>query len=227
MNYFYSASVMGYGNGRKWHKMYNFPNFIKVTKTITMEPITGIPFAILKFGNTVWNKVGLHNVGFKKWYYQYNYKLTKKERSNIIVSLAGTDDDIQAMVYSLEYLHINGIELNFSCPNYKDFENKVIPVSKHPIYLKLRYNQDPYKYELDKINGIRLNSIPTKFGGLSGKAAKKKNWEFIKKFNKEGLNVAGCSFSKYDDLIMLENFGCGEIGIGVVILTNPLLVESL
>ena len=89
-------------------------------------------------------------------------------------------------------------------------------------YLKLNHTQDPYKYDLDNVTGIRMNSVPTICGGLSGKAAQKKNWEFIKRYNKEGLNVAGCSFTSFEDIKKLEeDMGCKEAGIGSIMLTNP------
>ena len=115
----------------------------------------------------------------------------------------------------------------FSCPNIKSFNNKKVPKTKYPLYLKLNCLQDPYEYNLDNIEGIRLNSIPTIFGGLSGEAAKEKNWKWIKRYIKEGLNIAGCSFSDMIDILELNQMGCKEIGIGSTILTNPILIESL
>lgn len=224
MNYFYSASVMGYGAGRKWHKNYNFPNFPRVTKTLTWKPKYGVPFAILKFGDTIWNRVGLHNIGILNW---KRYYMSPSTSSNTVVSLAGTDYEIESMVYMLKRSCIAGIELNFSCPNHRSFNNKNIPKSNHPIYLKLRHDQDPYKYDLDNVAGIRLNSVPWVVGGLSGKAARKHNWVFIERFNKEGLNVAGCSFVNNYDLFCLKELGCKEVGIGSTILTNPKLIERL
>ena len=223
MNYFYSAGVMGYGTGRFWHKAYNFPSFTRVTKTLTMVSKSGCPFAIIKVGNTVWNKVSLHNMGIWNWYYK-NYV----GEGNIIVSLAGTDYEVAFMIDRfLNDIHISGVELNFSCPNVKSFKNKRTPLSKVPLYLKLNHLQDPYDYDLDKITGIRLNSVPKFFGGVSGKAAQKYNWPWIEKFNKEGLNVAGCSCNTIDDMKYMEDIGCKEIGLGSIVLTNPHLVESL
>jgi len=223
MKYFYSAGVMGYGNGRFWHKAYNFPNFTRVTKTLTIGFKTGHPFAVIVVGNTVWNRVSLHNTGIRSWLYQ-NYMV----KGNIIVSIAGTDLEIDLMVGGcLDNMPISGAELNFSCPNVKSFKNKNIPKSEVPLYLKLNHLQDPYDYDLDKITGIRLNSVPKFFGGISGKAAQKYNWPWIEKFNKEGLNVAGCSCNTVDDLKYMEDIGCKEVGLGSIVLTNPYLVETL
>ena len=127
----------------------------------------------------------------------------------------------------LRDIHISGVELNFSCPNVKSFENKRIPLLKTPLYLKLNHLQDPYDYDLDKVTGIRLNSVPKFFGGVSGKSAQKYNWPWIEKFNKEGLNVAGCSCNTVDDLKHMEDIGCKEVGLGSIVLTNPHLIETL
>jgi len=227
MKYFYSA--MGYGDGYKWHKKYNFPNFPRVTRTITHNRKIGLSFAILKFRNSVWNRVGLHNMGLTKWL-NYYYSRLDCHDIDIILSIAGSDSEIKYMTQVIENLNlhnIKGIELNFSCPNVKGFNNKEIPKSKYLLYLKLNYLQDPYEYDLDNIKGIRLNSIPTIFGGLSGKAAKEKNWEWIKRHIKEGLNITGCSFSNMSDIIELSHIGCKEVGIGSTILTNPILIEML
>ena len=222
MEFFYSASVMGYGFGRSWHECFNFYGFPRVTKTLTMNSKFGIPFAIIRFGNTIWNRVGLHNCGFNKWRARYNYF----GLSNITVSIAGSFIDLDYMASCLDSMGVGGIELNFSCPNHKPFEYTDLPNSiKAPMYLKLNHKQDPYSFDLDKIKGIRVNSIPTVFGGLSGKAAQEKNWEFIKKFNRESLNVSGCSILEEEDIKRMEDIGCKDIGIGSVILTRPKFVE--
>lgn len=224
MNFFYSAAVMGYGNGRIWHRYLNLPTWSRVTKTLTLEPKLGWPFAVVKIGNTIWNKVGLHNYGFHKWFERFS----NVNKDEMVVSIAGHDDEIVEMVDKLNEYEIGGIELNFSCPNVKSFGNKIIPFSKHKVYLKLNYKQDPYEYDLDNVEGIRLNSVPTFFGGLSGKYAQKHNWPMIKKWNYEGLNVAGSSITAYKDYLYLKEFcGCKEIGIGSLVLTNVRLIQEL
>lgn len=228
MKYFYSAAVMGYGDGRWWHKFYDFPHFPRVTKTLTANPICGNPLAVIKLGSSVYNRIGLHNIGFYDWLTNYvGCKYDTSDKPNITVSIAGSDAQIRTMIWYMErYDGIYDIELNFSCPNVRSFNNAHIPNTSHNIYLKLNYKMDPYQYDLDKVKGIRLNSVPLKVCGGSGKVAKDKNWGFIRQFGKE-LNVAGCSFNSMDDINKLEDMGCTEIGIGSTILTNPKLIESL
>lgn len=223
---------MGYGLGREWHLDYNFPKFKRVTQTLTLLKNVGMPYAILKFGSSFWNKVGFHNIGIDRWLDDYWYKFSKEEKERIIVSIAGTDFALEMLIECLNDVCLNaaGIELNYSCPNVRDNKNRFTPKyisDRLPVYLKLNYLQDPYSYDLDCISGIRVNSVPKYFGGVSGKIAQKHNWEFIKKFNKEGLNVAGCSCVTMDDIYYMEDLGCKEVGIGTVIIANPKLVEGL
>lgn len=222
MDFFYSASVLGYGKGRFWHKFFNFPKLPFVTKSITINPIKGRPWAVIRWGQSVYNNVRLHNVGFSEWR-QHHYC------SSAIVSLTGCDYEIEWMVEQLENLDIAGIELNFSCPNVTSFRNQQIPKSIHPIYLKLSHKHDPDQYDLSRVKGIRLNSVRQNCGWAgSGEIAQKNNWQFIKRFQKDGLNIAGCSFTTYDDLKYLDEYlGCTEVGIGSAILINPRLIESI
>lgn len=224
---------MGYGDGYWWHRFFNFPKLPFVTKTLTLKPKIGMPMAIVKWKNSVWNRVGLHNIGVEEWFRQYGQSAPEET----ILSIAGNDDEIGNLIDRLDLfcgLFLSGIELNFSCPNIKSYKNKRIPyasylmkILKCPLYLKLNHKQNPFKYDLSDISGIRVNSVPTLVGGLSGKVAQKKNWEFIRRCNREGLNVAGCSFTSLDDIKRLEDMGCKEIGIGSIMLTDPKLVERL
>lgn len=213
---------MKYGKGRFWHKFFNFPKLPFVTKSITIKPIRGRPWAVIRWGQSVYNNVRLHNIGFSEWCQHYCC-------SSAIVSLTGKDHEIEWMVDQLEILNVAGIELNFSCPNVTSFRNRNIPNSTHPTYLKLSYNQDPDYYDLSKVKGIRLNSVRQNCGWAgSGKIAQKDNWRFIKRFQKDGLNIAGCSFTSHDDLKYIEEYlGCTEVGIGSAILINPRLIEKI
>jgi dihydroorotate dehydrogenase len=196
------------------------PKFPITTKTLTYKKKIGYPFAIMRMGNSIWNRVSLHNIGIDNWI-SLNIK-------NVIVSIAGEPYELDVMVEKLNSLNILGIELNYSCPNHKKFSYKTITTkSKHPLYLKLRYTDNPYTYNLDIIKGIRLNSIPAFGGGMSGKYAQKYNWQSLRNWLSDGLSVAGCSFVSTTDLKRLEDMGCLEVGIGSSILINPKLIEKL
>ncbi len=225
MKFFYSASTMEYGLGYKWHRKYNFPNYPRVTRTLTWDKRTGLPFAIVKYGDSVWNKVSLHNIGIFNWLKDYYCP----QWMSVVVSIAGYDAQIENMIRIFEdmKLHITGVELNFSCPNIKGFNNVTTPKTRFPLYLKLNHTQNPYDYDLTDVEGIRVNSVPTLVGGLSGKAAQEKNWKWIEKYISEGLNIAGCSFTSINDIMTLYKMGCKEIGIGSIIMTNPRLVEQI
>ncbi len=218
MKFFYTAGSMGFGKGYLWHKFFKFPKFPIVTKTITLNPKRGNPFAILHLGNSIWNKIALHNIGIQQW-------LNNFYDPNLILSVAGTDEEILRMIELLGEKPLKGLELNFSCPNVKGFENKSIPDTKYELNLKLNYKQNPYDYDLTKIKRICLNSIPYIGGGMSGRLARKLNWDFIIKF--KDLPVVGASFVSFKDLQRLSELGCREIAIGTVLLINPFLVTKL
>jgi len=222
MKYFYQSGAMGYGGeGYFWHRFlpYIFPIFPIVTKTITMASKIGIPFAVIPFGKSVWNRISWHNPGFFKW-------MALHHNPDLILSLGGTDSEIRIMIQFLELVKMKlaGIELNFSCP-HENCNNKVIPKTDYKIYLKLRANQNPYKYDLSEIERIHLNTLPGWFGGISGERSKEKNWAFIEKYRE--LPIAGCSFHSMNDIRVLEALGCEYTGIGSIIITNPKLVSIL
>ena len=223
MNYFYAAGSMGLGDGYFWHKFlgFKFPPFPIITKTITLKPKIGYPYAIIITGKSVFNHVAHHNLGFEHF-------LRNHHREDLIISLAGSDEEIEYMVNVLDNYKLKGIQLSFSCPNVQDNKNKLIPKSKHDLYLKLNHLQDPYKYDLNEIKAITVNSVPCFFGGGSGKFAQKYNWKFIKKFNYDGLNVHGSSFINETDIKYLNEYcGCENFSIGTAMLINPKMIEKL
>ena len=217
--YFYAAASMGFGQGYKWHKFFKFPKFDIITKTVTLKPRIGNPFMIFHLGSSIYNRIKLHNFGIHNWIKNYY-------DPNLILSIAGTDDEIDEIIHILHDRPLRGIELNFSCPNVRSFENKRIPKTNYKLFLKLNYTQDPYNYDLDKVERIDLNSVSKFYGGVSGKLAKKYNWDFINKYR--NISISGCSFSSIDEIKELEEyFGCTEISIGSIMLINPFLVENL
>ena len=228
MKFFYQSGAMGYGEGYAWHSMFgSFPDFPIVTKTFTLKKKKGTPWKILwlpGIGESTWNKVALHNPGLENVVKDYDSCF-----KDIIVSIHGTDGEIQVMCDTLDPCDIKGIELNYSCPNVANKMNKRIPETDHPLYLKLNYTQNPTHYDLDRIERINLNSIPTRYGGISGKYAQQYNWKYIEKWREKiETPISGCSWVCEDDIRYLHNvLKCEYIGIGSQMLTIPSLIQDL
>ena len=229
--FFYQSGAMGYGAGWWWHKIVKpFPKFPIVTKTLTMRPKTGRPWSILWvpfFGKSTWNRIRLHNPGIMKWKSKCLELRFVANPDGMILSLHGTDDEIQYMCNLLSDYKLDGIELNYSCPSVKNEKNKVLPKTKFPLYLKLNYKQNPCDYDMERIERVHLNSVPMYGGGVSGKRAQKLNWQFIRDWQKRGINVAGASWTSRNDIYRLVDMGCTHIGIGSQMLTDPKLVREL
>jgi hypothetical protein len=225
MKYFYSAGAVGYGSGWWWHRFFSFPVLPFVTKTLTLYQKKGNKYLIIPdFRGSIYNKVGLDNIGIHSFIGKYKCSSTPRT-----ISIAGPDEYIKRMMDLIDLFlpKEDKIELNFSCPNVESFKNRWIPKTNRDLYLKLNCTQSPYSYNLSNIKGICFNSVPMKFCAGSGKIAQKKNWKFIKILNRHGLNVAGCSAQNFEDVKILEDMGCTEIGIGSAMLTNPFFVETL
>lgn len=239
IKFFYSAASMGlYGQGHFWHRFVPaFPDFPRVTKTVTLKPIVGTPWRFIWVPRVgMWNRIGLHNPGFDEWrkFWINNHQVLS--RKDVIISLAGSSEDLYNMISLLDSLgniELGGIEINNSCPNHDlRCPPREISISqKFPMSLKLAYHQNPEKYDLDKFDRISLNSVPTGRrigGGLSGKWAQVKNWSFILTYqNKLDIPIAGCSITHLDHVKQMEDYGCEEIAIGSLCLTNPGLVRRL
>lgn len=249
MKYFYSSATMGfYGEGYWWHKFVSggFPKLPFVAKTVTYKPKEGKPlnFCKILFSKSMWNKIGLHNMGFYTWCSEYK-KLPQDVKERLIPSIAGSDEEIQKM---LDYMYDEGfvlpmVELNFSCPNVISHFNVNLPKSDFDLSLKLSWKDDPYLYNdiksrWKKVKRITLNSIPAKLvsrfwkdGAISGEKAQPYNWHFIgeniKKCKEDKISIAGCSITSIDDVVKLEEMGVTEIGLGSILYTDHRFVKKL
>ncbi len=231
IDFIYQAGSMGYyGEGYFWHRYVKLPEYPIITKTVTLNPIKGNPFKFVFdpfISKSVWNKVGLHNYGFKK---TIDF-LEKNEHSNLIISVAGTDEELEEMISKLQKYDIKGIEINLSCPNYK-INTQSIPYSDIPLYLKLSCDMNPFDYNLENVKYINLNSIKLKFGGaLSGRLIQPYNWGFIKeyknKLKEKNIKIIGTSWINFSDICYLYDLGVNIFGICSVILVNPGILFKL
>ncbi|KKK98669.1 hypothetical protein LCGC14_2640420, partial [marine sediment metagenome] len=102
VKYLYAAGAMGFGKGYIWHRLFKFPKFDIITKTITLNPKIGNPFAIIHLGHSVYNRIGLHNIGIREWIKEYY-------DPNLILSIAGTDDEIEKIIEILHDRPLKGL----------------------------------------------------------------------------------------------------------------------
>jgi len=225
-----------------------FPDFPFVCKTITLNPKKGTPWRftpppITMITRSCWNKIRLHNKGFDWFIKEYTWRFASGEKCGdlykLIPSLYGTTDELQRMIDGLEeYLDymIKMVEINVSCPNVKEIAEIKLPESPYPLSLKLRYDDDPRRYDLSNVKRITLNSIPASRyikgmpGGISGKLAQSRNWDFIRKYQIQiAPEIAGCSITKMEDIETLSKppYNCKSIGLGSVLMINPWLVLKL
>lgn len=239
MKFFYQSGAMGfYGEGYLWHRvMPKFPEFEFVTKTITYNKKNGLQFAVAFlpfFGKSVWNKTSLHNPGLRKWI--FGNKCNGYNKPNMIISITGTDEEIQRMCRYIDSTfslgNIAGIEINMSCPNVKQTMFQSLPKTIHPLFLKVRYDTDLRRFAkyLHRVKRIHLNSVPGFKGAISGEVAKFKNWAFIDKWQgAKGIPpIAGASWTCIGDIYDLHiEHGCEYIGIGSQMLTMPSDVRKL
>jgi len=229
-NFIYASGALGfYGEGYFYQHRYNLPDFPFITKTLTLYPKKGLPFAVFPTKHSIYNKVSLHNPGLLAWCEEVNSICMYYDTEATISIYPTTDMELVMMLNILKkYIPFKPIkvEINLSCPNMSSFyPTVVIPNTEDFLFwLKLNHTQDPLNYNLDLVEGIRLNSKPTKFLGIpcgvSGKKAQAVNWDYIAKYNKY-VDISGCSWYNKEDLkYLILELGCKEISIGSVIMLN-------
>jgi dihydroorotate dehydrogenase len=119
------------------------------------------------------NKVGLWNPGYLAWKRSIAPTIDFKNRK-IVVSLAGTEDELVQMAMGLNDLELVALEINVSCPNTgeRSVAQQIVAsvlsikkVSRHPIWLKLSADQKDLFREIATrtcgcLAAFSLNSVP-------------------------------------------------------------------
>lgn len=152
--------------------------FTVVLKTLTLEPQTGNgrgPGLLKLLPGGMVNAIGLRNPGLKIWLKNYLPRLPSSVP--IIISLAGTDDDLVKMAGQLSAVlpkvdkKIVGLEINLSCPNAKlkprdSFAAlwRIKEITNLPLIVKLGYDPNQkYLEEAEALAGraeaVNINSV--------------------------------------------------------------------
>lgn len=241
MIYSYASAMTGF----RGELPEGFPEWPRTTKSLTSTPRRGYPWAVLRRGKTVWNRVSLSNPGLDWW-------LENCYDPSLILSVAPEDDwDLMRIYERLKGRHLAGLEINLSCPNYHELKISILSEDHWqdspkdiPLTIKVGVEQDVgwMDYHWDRISRVTINSVPWLVGAVSGKAAQARNWKLLRELNERfdrrkriGLNpktpskprIVGCSITCAEDVKILEALGIEEIALGTVCFTNPSFVKTL
>ncbi len=224
----------------KFIGLYDPTLFAKITKTITMLPITG-PKKIRPLRNGWWNNWGLDNPGINYFLRNNGQGIQKiRDSDNIIISITGhTLAELQVIVDKLNILtpDITAIELNVSCHSYIledadliiDMCHFLADISKFPILLKIGKKNNYLKIakKTEKvIQAIDINSVPTVdgwgTGAISGECAQFVNWRILKQLTEyTSTPIIGPSVWHYEDIESLFDIGARAISFGSISMIHP------
>ena len=162
------------------------------------------------------NKIGLRNPGI-------DYAIRTYKKGEIISIAIMEEKEIKPIVDKIP--EDMDIELNVSCPNtdkhminngLKVFLNK----KRNWCIVKLPpidYREDFDRYYNEGFRQFHLsNTLPTKYGGLSGPSLKpytKKNIQYIRKFYPKCIIIAGGGIHSIKDIDEYKNYGADHFSV--------------
>lgn len=203
----------------------HLPNTIPIRGSFTLNERPGKWGQILKTLRYIphlngWvNKIGLRNPGI-------DYAI-KTYRKGQIISIAIMDQkEIKPIVDKIP--DDMDIELNVSCPNTdKHMINKGLKVflnkKRDWCIIKLppiNYQDDFDRYYNEGFRQFHLsNTLPTKYGGLSGPLLKpytKKNIQYIRKFYPKCIIIAGGGIQSMKDIEEYKKAGADHFSVSTL-----------
>ena len=203
----------------------HLPNTVPIRGSFTLNERPGKWGQILKTLRYIphlngWvNKIGLRNPGI-------DYAI-KTYRKGQIISIAIMDQkEIKPIVDKIP--DDMDIELNVSCPNTdKHMINKGLKVflnkKRDWCIIKLppiNYQEDFDRYYNEGFRQFHLsNTLPTKYGGLSGPLLKpytKKNIQYIRKFYPDCIIIAGGGIRSIKDIDEYKNSGANHFSVSTL-----------
>lgn len=210
----------------------NLPKSISIRGSFTLNERTGKwsqIFKTLRYKGEPYygwvNKIGLRNPGI-------DYAIKTYKKGEIISIAIMKQDEIKPIINKIP--DDMDIELNVSCPNTdKHMINKGLKVflNKKRNWCIIKLPPIFYKENIDRFykEGFRQfhvsNTLPTKYGGLSGGALKPytyTNIEYIKKKYKDTIVIAGGGIRNMNDVKMYNTVGADHYSVSSLCF-NPIM----
>ena len=211
----------------------NLPNTKSIKGSFTLLPRTGLLLQILKtlrydFTNNGWiNKIGLRNKGVDWAIKKY------KNDKYAVVSIAIMDYN-EIDILNKKIPKTMDLELNISCPNVK---NNLI---HDDLYKFLNNNRQWCCIKLSPLSDISLidkyykqgfrqfhcsNTLPTKYGGLSGISIQQYSFKLIQDIKSKYPDVeiiGGGGIITINDINQYKKYGANHYSISSIMF-NPIL----
>lgn len=210
------------------------------------------PWTCIKLipGGTV-NSVALTNPGLP-WWREHIGRRVRYSRQPLVCSILGdTPQEVAEMAESLNGVDLAAVEINASCPNVCSsnlLHDSAAVVEacrlakercRHPLLLKLKVTHDAEAI-VPAVSGyveaLDINLVPWSIafpgrksplerlggGGVSGRAAQPRNWEFLRRLVAIGkVPVIGPGVWRYEDIAELRRMGAQAISFGSIFLRYP------
>ena len=219
---------------------FNSDNVLSINGSYTLHHRPGLLEQIVKtlrysFLHDGWvNKIGLRNQGIERAVEQWN------SNKNQVISIAITDpNEIEPLLKKIP--QDMNIELNVSCPNIENHDNKLnnlclsefINPERKWCIIKLAPTCSEQDMDDYYSQGFRqfhcCNTYPTQSGGLSGKSLKPYSATRISYLDKTYSDteiIAGGGISSQEDMDFYKAFGAKHMSISTA-LFNPLCFIDL
>ena len=263
ISFFASSGALGFcGNGWLWERLlpkkYFDPSlFCAVLKTVTIYECRGNGFfpwlkirPIFMKRQLVGfvNAMGLPGPPFGDFAECYLSDLNFEKR-NIVVSIAGSDEELCYMALNLDRFDIHAIEINTSCPNVggdlKENAKEIIKTcrkvtqnTRHDLILKISYAQDFVHLAREAegvVRAVSFNSVPWRIvfpgkkspfaryggGGVSGKIVRWFYEDMATKIVRFTDMPVIMPVWDYEDIKINEEMGALAHSFGSVFIASP------
>jgi dihydroorotate dehydrogenase len=195
--------------------------------------------------------VALTNPGLPWWIEHVAPRISRAKQPLVCSILGDTPQEVADMAASLNDVDVAAVEINASCPNVCSSNlltdtQAVIEACRlakercrHPLLLKLKVTHDaeailpavaPY------VEAIDINLVPWSLafpeqrsplerlggGGVSGRAAQPRNWEFLRRLVSIGsVPVIGPGVWEYADIAKIRSMGAQAVSFGSIFMRYP------